>query len=86
MTRYLSKVLLDKGVTRETLPKVIPLFRRVLIPPSTITLSAGDLWNDVMVIRHGIFRLYYLDSEAKESNKYLSGSRIIHFSLLRIRL
>ena len=69
MTRYLSKVLLDKGVTRETLPKVIPLFRRVLIPPSTITLSAGDLWNDVMVIRHGIFRLYYLDSEAKESNK-----------------
>lgn len=78
MTEDLSKILLDSGVTRDSLPEVIPLFSRVRISPGTITLSPGDRWNELMVICQGVFRLYYLDSEGKESNKgFFSEGQIL---------
>lgn len=68
-TADLSRILLDSGVRHDSLLEVIPLFSRERFPSGSIMLSPGDLWNELMVISHGIFRLYYLDSEGKESNK-----------------
>lgn len=74
----LSKILLDNGVTSDSLPEVIPLFSQMRFPSGSITLSPGDRWNELMVINHGIFRLYYLDSEGKESNKgFFSEGQIL---------
>lgn len=69
MTEDLSRVLLENGVMEVSLPEVIPLFRHAHISSGSITLSPGERWNEMMVIRQGIFRLYYLDSEGKEANK-----------------
>ena len=69
MITELSITLLEKGILEASLPSIIPLFNYAAISAGSITLSPGQQWNELMVIRHGIFRLYYLDSDGKESNK-----------------
>lgn len=56
-------------MTKEALSEAIALFCKVQIASGSVTLSPGEQWNELLVIRKGIFRLYYLDSEGKESNK-----------------
>lgn len=78
MTECLSRILLDKGIMEVSLPEVIPLFRQAHISSGSIVLSQGQHWNELMVIRQGIFRLYYLDSDGKESNKgFFSEKQIL---------
>lgn len=78
MFEEISRVLIDNGVMEVCLPEVIPLFRQAHISSGSILLSPGCRWNELMVIRHGIFRLYYLDSEGKESNKgFFSDGQIL---------
>lgn len=78
MTADLSRVLLDNGVMEVSLPEVIPLFRQAHISSGSIMLSPEERWNELMVIRQGIFRLYYLDSEGRESNKgFFSEGQIL---------
>ena len=66
---YLKSVLLSMGLDGAVVSKVTPLFRRVRVAAGSITLSAGERWTEAMVIQQGIFRLYYLDANGKESNK-----------------
>jgi CRP-like cAMP-binding protein len=78
MTESLSRVLLDNGVIAASIPEIIPLFRQAYICSGTVVLSPGQRWNELMVIRQGIFRLYYLDSSGKESNKgFFSEKQIL---------
>lgn len=66
---YPMTVLLAMGLDETVVSKVMPLFKLVHIPAGTITLSVGECWSDLMIIQQGIFRLYYLDANGKESNK-----------------
>lgn len=69
MATYPMAVLLSMGLDDVVVSKVMPLFKPVHIPAGAITLSIGERWNDLMIIQRGIFRLYYLDANGKESNK-----------------
>jgi len=69
MNEQLSQILLGCGIPSSAISEVIPLFSRSQIPSGTVTLSPGERWNELVVIHEGIFRLYYLDSNGKESNK-----------------
>ncbi|GAA0816973.1 Crp/Fnr family transcriptional regulator [Colwellia sp. D2M02] len=78
MTESLSRILLENGVIPASIPKVTPLFRQAYICSGTVVLSPGQHWNELMAIRQGIFRLYYLDSSGKESNKgFFSENQIL---------
>ncbi|RFA34426.1 hypothetical protein CAL65_15445 [Alkalilimnicola ehrlichii] len=78
MAEDLSSILLANGVIAALLPDVVPLFRQARITSGSVTLSPGERWHELMVIRQGIFRLYYLNSAGKESNKgFFSEGQIL---------
>lgn len=68
-TIALSEPLLSLGIEPSRLKHVLPLFKLVTFTSNETILSAGDRWKSLSVIQQGIVRLYYLDSNGKESNK-----------------
>ncbi|MDO6425976.1 Crp/Fnr family transcriptional regulator [Thalassotalea sp. 1_MG-2023] len=74
----ISNILLRYSFPKVALATIIPMVKHLHISAGTIMLSPGKRWNDFMLISQGIFRLYYLNSEGKESNKgFFSEGQIL---------
>lgn len=69
MFEYVANTLANHGLPNSVISEVTQLFSPMHISSGTITLYPGQRWNELMIIRQGIFRVYYLNSEGKESNK-----------------
>ena len=78
MTLNLTDILQTQGVEALAMPNVLPLFKSVSFTAGSTILSAGERWHNLLAIKQGIFRLYYLDSNGKESNKgFFSAGQIL---------
>ncbi len=53
----------------EELADLSGMFARRQYPRKTMIVPAGDKWNKVFYIHHGIIRLFYIDIEGREFNK-----------------
>lgn len=66
------------GIEPAVLDVIVPLFKPVSFSAGETLLSAGERWHNLLAIKQGIFRLYYLDSNGKESNKgFFSAGQIL---------
>ncbi|MCF6455828.1 hypothetical protein [Pseudoalteromonas sp. MMG024] len=69
MDMPLSVFLESKGTSRAKAALLTKELKPVIFKFNTPLLAQGEHWQDFYVISHGLVRLYYLDSEGKESNK-----------------
>ena len=69
MDMPLSVFLESKGISAAKAALLTKELKPVTFKSNTPLLAQGEHWQDFYIISQGLVRLYYLDSEGKESNK-----------------
>jgi len=65
----IEKVLQHVDIDQKALSPLIPLVQKRAFSRKSFLLHAGDHWDQVYFIQHGLIRLFYLDKEGREFNK-----------------